>query len=431
MNNAEIIWQYLKKQGFTDAGTAGMMGNLYAESGLNPQNLQNTYEKKLGYTDATYTKAVDNRTYTNFAKDGAGYGLAQWTYSTRKAGLLSYAQSCNSSVGDLNMQLAYLIKELNTSFSSLLKLLKSTTSIKEASNAVLTQFERPADQGTAVQEKRISYAQSYYSKFAGTASAIGNSPLVTYTNLTSHKTTLSSKTLNRLTIHCFVGQVTAKSGVDYFATTSNKCSANYVVGYDGSIGLSVEEKDRSWCSSSSDNDKQAITIEVASTTSTPYLVTDTAYSALINLIVDICKRNGKNKLIWNSNKEEALAYKPASNELLITVHRWFANKACPGEYLYNRLSTIAETVNGKLNGIQQKKEEDVVTQEEFNTMMNTWIAEQAEKDASSWSAEARTWAEKNGLISGDAKGRKLYKKFLTREEFAVVLYRALHRNIVD
>lgn len=146
--------------------------------------------------------------------------------------------------------------------------------------------------------------------------------------------------------------MTAKSGVDYFATTSNKCSANYVVGYDGSIGLSVEEKDRSWCSSSSDNDKQAITIEVASTTSAPYLVTDTAYSALINLIVDICKRNGKNKLIWNSNKEEALAYKPASNELLITVHRWFANKACPGEYLYNRLSTIAETVNGKLNGVQ-------------------------------------------------------------------------------
>ena len=115
-----------------------------------------------------------------------------------------------------------------------------------------------------------------------------NSPLATYKRITSNKTTLSNKTLNRISIHCFVGQVTARSGVDYFATTNAECSANYVIGFDGSIGLSVKEKDRSWCTSSANNDKQAITIEVASDKTEPYQVTDEAYKALINLIVDIC-----------------------------------------------------------------------------------------------------------------------------------------------
>ena len=155
--NEEVIWQYLKTQGLTDAGTAGLMGNLYAESGLNPTNLQNNYEKKLGFTNDSYTKAVNNGTYGNFVRDSAGYGLAQWTYWSRKEGLLKYAKQKNKSIGDLYLQLDFLMIELSNSYKGLLKTLKTTNSIKEASNGVLLQFERPADQNGSVQNKRASY----------------------------------------------------------------------------------------------------------------------------------------------------------------------------------------------------------------------------------------------------------------------------------
>lgn len=144
-SNEQLIWQFLKKQGFTDAGAAGMMGNLFAESALSPINLQNTYEKKLGYSDSAYTTAVDNGTYTNFVKDSAGYGLAQWTFWSRKQNLLNYAKSKGVSIGDLNMQLEFLMQELNAGYKSLLNILKTTNSVSEASNGVLLQFERPAD----------------------------------------------------------------------------------------------------------------------------------------------------------------------------------------------------------------------------------------------------------------------------------------------
>lgn len=170
-SNEQKIWNYLTAKGLSAAGTAGLMGNLYAESGLLPNNLQNTYEKKLGYTDASYTKAVDDGSYTNFAKDAAGYGLAQWTYHTRKAALLAFCQAAGASVGDLEAQLDFLIKEMSESYSGLLKTLKSTTSVQEASNLVLTQFERPADQGNAVKTKRAGYGQTYYDKYANTSSS--------------------------------------------------------------------------------------------------------------------------------------------------------------------------------------------------------------------------------------------------------------------
>lgn len=164
--NEEKIWNYLKAQGLTDCGCAGLMGNLYAESGLIPTNLQNSYEKKLGYTDATYTEAVDSGAYSNFVKDSAGYGLAQWTYWSRKKGLLDYANAAGKSIGDLETQLGYLMQELAGSFKAVLNTLKSATTVKAASNAVLLQFERPADQSASVQTKRAGYGQTYYDKYA-------------------------------------------------------------------------------------------------------------------------------------------------------------------------------------------------------------------------------------------------------------------------
>lgn len=122
------------------------MGNLYAESGLKPTNLQNTFEKKLGMSDDEYTKAVDDKTYTNFVKDSAGYGLAQWTYYSRKQKMLDFHMEKGKSIGDLTTQLEFLVQELTTGYkTSVWEVLKTAKSVLEASNAVLLKFERPAD----------------------------------------------------------------------------------------------------------------------------------------------------------------------------------------------------------------------------------------------------------------------------------------------
>lgn len=176
---------------------------------------------------------------------------------------------------------------------------------------------------------------------------MSNSSLATYTRITKNKTSPRNHTIDTITIHCIVGQWTAKQGCDYFATTNRQCSANYVVGKDGSIGLSVDEKDRSWCSSNGTNDNRAITIEVASDTTHPYAVTAKAYAALLDLVTDICKRNGIKKLVWSTNKNDRVNHRNGCN---MTVHRDFANKVCPGEYLYSRHGEIAAEVNRRLQG---------------------------------------------------------------------------------
>lgn len=166
-SNEEKIWNFLKGKGFNDYGCAGCMGNLFAESALNPSNLQNTYERSLGYSDSSYVSAVDNGSYTNFIYDAAGFGLVQWTYWSRKKALYEYAKSRNASVGNLEMQLEFLYKELSESYPTVLNTLKNATSVLQASNAVLLQYERPADQSAATQNKRASYGQTYYDKYAG------------------------------------------------------------------------------------------------------------------------------------------------------------------------------------------------------------------------------------------------------------------------
>ena len=170
-SNEQKIWEYLIGRGLSPAGVAGIMGNLYAESGLKANNLENRAEKQLGMTDAQYTKAVDDGSYTNFEHDAAGYGLAQWTYHTRKAALKAHADWLNVSIGDMEMQLDFLMKELSENFSGLLKTLKTTTSVKTASDAVLTKFEIPADMSDAVKNRRAEFAQGYFDKYAGATPA--------------------------------------------------------------------------------------------------------------------------------------------------------------------------------------------------------------------------------------------------------------------
>lgn len=182
--------------------------------------------------------------------------------------------------------------------------------------------------------------------------AFTNSPLVTYTNISPNKTTDRNHVIDTVTIHCAVAQWTAKQGCDYFASESVGASCNYFVGTDGSIGLCVEEKDRSWCSSSRDNDNRAVTIEVASDTTHPYAVTDAAYNALVALVTDICQRNGITELKWKADKS-LIGQVDQQN---MTVHRWFANKACPGEYLYERHGQIASAVNYRLTATENPDE---------------------------------------------------------------------------
>ena len=246
-----------------------------------------------------------------------------------------------------------------------------------------------------------------------------NSPLVNYTKISPNKTSPRNHVIDTVTIHCVVGQCSVEALGNIFAPTSKQASSNYGIGPDGRIGMYVEEKDRSWCSSNAANDNRAITIEVASDTTSPYAVTDKAYAALIKLLVDICKRNNIKKLVWSTNKNDRVNHLNGCN---MTVHRDYANKSCPGEYLYSRHRDIAAKVNAQLGVVE---EDEDMTQETFNEMMNNYLIELAEKNPNTYSTDARAWAEKNGYIKGDEKGRKMYKKFMTREEMITVLYRIL------
>ena len=167
-NNEEKIWNFLMDFIKNPYGVSGMMGNLYHESALNPKNLQNTFNNKLNMSDEDYTKSVDNGTYANFVRDGAGYGLAQWTWWSRKQNMLNFHKSAGKSIGDLETQLEFLKKELTESYKSILEQLKTATSVLQASNVVLLQYERPANQGIEVQEKRAKSSQTYYDKYAKT-----------------------------------------------------------------------------------------------------------------------------------------------------------------------------------------------------------------------------------------------------------------------
>lgn len=178
---------------------------------------------------------------------------------------------------------------------------------------------------------------------------MSNSSLVNYTKLSPNHSGKRTHTIDRITPHCVVGQVSVERLGSIFAPASRKASCNYGIGSDGRVGLYCDEGNRSWCSSSNANDQRAVTIECASDTTHPYAFKEVVYNKLIDLCADICKRNGKNTLIWINDKNKALNYTPKSNEMLITVHRWFANKACPGDWLMNRMSDLVTKVNAKLS----------------------------------------------------------------------------------
>lgn len=177
-----------------------------------------------------------------------------------------------------------------------------------------------------------------------------NSPFVSYTKISPCNSGKRTMPIDRITPHCVVGQLPVETIGDCFDHTSAQASCNYGIGSDGRVMLCVPENCRSWCSSSSANDQRAVTIECACEKTAPYAFRDVVYQRLIELCADICKRNGKKRLLWLADKQKTMAYQPAADEMILTVHRWFANKSCPGDWMYARMGDLAQKVTAALGG---------------------------------------------------------------------------------
>lgn len=229
---------------------------------------------------------------------------------------------------------------------------------------------------------------------------MSNSPLISYTKLSPHVRGKRVYPITRITIHHVVGLCTVEALGECFQG-ERQASSNLGIGKDGRVAMYVDEAYAAMTSSDWDNDMRAVTIECADEASYPYTFPDVVYSRLIDLCVDICKRNGKNKLVWVPNSAEALAYKQAGNEMLLTVHRWFASTACPGAWMMEHMADLAEQVTARLR--------------EWNFTGDSTPAK--------WSKDAVEWAVDNGLLAGDNNNDLMLRSPITREQFCVVLKR--------
>lgn len=235
--------------------------------------------------------------------------------------------------------------------------------------------------------------------------AYTNSPLVVYTGLSPNHSGQRTHTIDRITPHCVVGQLSAETICACFPA-GRDASCNYGIGTDGRVSLCVEEKNRSWCTSSNVNDQRAITIECASDKTEPYTMNSAVYATLIKLCADICKRNGKSKLLWFADKDKSLNYAPQSDEMVITVHRWFANKSCPGDWLYNRLGDLAAKVTAALGGSQQ---EPTTNKTEWLRVRKTWADSKSQLGAYKVLANAKAKVDANpGYAVFDENGKVIY-----------------------
>lgn len=358
-NNDDKIWLFLKSKGLTDYACAGIIGNLFCESGNRPNNLQNSYEKILGMDDVTYTAKVNSGEYTNFVHDSAGYGLAQWTYWSRKENLLKYAKSRNVSIDDLQMQLDFLWVELAN--TTLVGKLNACTSVYDATKIFMCEFERPADQSENAIQRRAGYSQQFYNKYAGGNNdntddngekevTYSNSPLATeHLDLNKNSNPRNAyysdtKTnynptgvIDKIALHHMAGKMTAKACAQMHYNT-NGASANYYIGYDGEICLGVDESRRAWTTGSRECDSHAVTIECSNDINKePWTVSDKSYNSTIRLIADICKRNGIKRVNFTGDKSGNLV-----------MHKWYAATACPGTYLSGKFGDIANKVNAIL-----------------------------------------------------------------------------------
>lgn len=239
-----------------------------------------------------------------------------------------------------------------------------------------------------------------------------NSSLVSYTKLSPNHSGQRTHSIDRITPHCVVGQCSVETLGNIFLPTSRQASCNYGIGVDGRVGMYVEEKNRSWCSSSSANDQRAVTIECASDTTEPYAFKDMVYQTLIKLCVDICKRNGKKKLLWLGDKDKTLSYEPKSDEMVLTVHRWFANKSCPGSWMYARMGDLAANVTAQLGGGASEGTETEYPEKltaGYYRVRKAWSDSKSQKGAYKILSNAKKCADANpGYSVFDNNGVNIY-----------------------
>lgn len=430
MANDKIIWNYLYKKINNPYGVAGLMGNLKAESNFNPKNLQNSFEDKLKLSDEQYTKQVDNGKYTNFIYDKAGYGLAQWTYWSLKKQLYDYAQQQNKSIGNLDMQLEFLCYQLSKYYPTVWNTLKACKNIETACNIVLTQFEKPANyKEVAVQQARLSYSIDIYNQFNEKGDEMSNLKIVDdFISVNYNNTTIKPK---YIVIHYFGSVGTAKGIVSWFKNPKAQASAHYVVDEGDIIYHCVKDNNIAWhcgtkkgykhpeCRNSNSIGIEARPCKV----NTGHIVASDTDWYFDPKVID--------NLAWLTKKLMKEYNIPIDH---VIRHYDVTGKLCPRPMCGNDINSYYNTTGDyqwqlfkkRLDESYVEEEEDEdMTQDKFNEMMETYINQQAEKSPSSWSANERNWAETKGYIKGDNYNRKMYKKFITREEMIVVLYRIM------
>lgn len=468
--NETAVWKYLKSQGLTSAGVAGLMGNIYAESGLDPKNLQNSYEKSLGYTDETYTTAVDNGTYTNFVRDKAGYGLCQWTYWSRKQALYAFCKAAGTSIGDLDSQLEFLIKELSENYRGVLGVLMNTTSVRDASDAVLLNFERPANMEIDVQKKRAGYGQAYYDKFASAeAMRKGDGRTMKYTP--SHPP-----------MQCFMrqsswykgaGKTTVK-GVLWHSTGANNPNLKRYVQPDDNaadkakmlalLGMNRNGSDWNHVSIAAgvhafigkleNGDVTAVQVgdwaksawgcgrgrkgscnngwiqfEICEDDLTDPAYFTKVYREAVELTAYLCR-------LYNLDPQGTVTYCGMKVPVILCHQDSYqlglgSNHADILHWLPKfgkSMQTVRNDVSALLAGINTNEEDNNMDVARFKELWGEMRRELQDNDSGVWSREAREWAVSTGLITGNGteingEPNFMWEDLLTREQLITVLYR--------
>lgn len=399
IDNAKRFVSYMRKEGIPDNMIAGLGGNLVSETAhsFEPNQVQLKYLNDTSYNLNScddYVEAVDDGTWRDpqgqsFIFDRVGFGLTQLTSPSRKEAFWNLCQERKVSIADLETQFYNIIREIGTTgYANCRKAIKENWSIEECARIICTEFERPAKKDDAnTQQIRIDYALQFYEEFVrekeevkeeSTMATYTNSPLVNYTQISPCSHARGDLEIDTIIIHCYVGQVTVERMGRGWSKLSADASATYGVAHDGKIGQYVDESRRPWTTggkytvngwTGSEYDYRSITIEVACDTTAPYAITDAAMKSLIKLVADIAKRNkGIGKLKWLGDKT-LIGNADKQN---MVVHRWFSPKACPGDYIYNRLGYIADEAN-KLNGYVEAPAPNIPTTSQQTIIKHTVV----------------------------------------------------------
>lgn len=376
MNN---IWNLLMNEFKNPIGVAALMGNLKAESSLKSNNLQNNGNNILNLSDEEFTKKVNDGSYSRdkFIHDGYGYSLAQWTYWTRKRDYYDFMKNNNYPIGDETGSVLFLIKELK-GYAGVYNAIKLATDIRTASDVVLKQYEKPADQSEVVCVKRAGYGVEIYNKMKTVVPMPQTkpqsnivTPLIRQDFTNCNYTATRNHKIDTITPHCFVGEPDTIKAGSWCKDPSRKASANFTIAKNGEIIQNIPIDARSWCSSSSENDNRAITIECASLATAPYSFNEKVYKSLVELTVYMMKKYNKNKLVTVKKGDNN---EVDDNVMRLTQHNFYAAKECPGRWFISKIND-GSFLNDVNSYFTEKSEEKVLYKVQCGAFSNKKNAE--------------------------------------------------------